>query len=79
MLKTVRILDVQTVSLGTMLCEYYVDKSGHTVLWRRFNKDDWAFAHYQKQWTQMLPENERLMLNGETYVHWYDCITDYVL
>lgn len=24
-------------------------------------------------------ENERLMLNGETYVHWYDCITDYVL
>ncbi len=76
---TVRILDVQTVSLGTMLCEYYVDKSGHTVLWRRFNKDDWAFARYQKQWTQMLPENERLMLNGETYVHWYDCITDYVL
>lgn len=75
---TVRILDVQTVSLGTMLCEYYVDQNGNTVLWRRFNKDDWAFGRYQKWWSEMLPESERMTINGETYVHWYDCITDYV-
>lgn len=22
--------------------------------------------------------NERLTINGETYVHWYDCISDYI-
>ncbi|MBQ9768137.1 MAG: sigma-70 family RNA polymerase sigma factor [Lachnospiraceae bacterium] len=76
---TVRILDIQTVSLGTMLCEYYVDQNGHTVLWRRFNKNDWAFGRYQKEWTEILPNNERMTINGETYVHWYDCITDYVI
>lgn len=76
---TVRILDVQTVNLGTMLCEYYVDKNGRTVLWRRFNKDDWAFGRYGKTWTEMIPESERMIINGETYVHWYDCITDYVV
>ncbi|MBQ3230867.1 MAG: hypothetical protein IJB49_07595 [Clostridia bacterium] len=25
------------------------------------------------------PDNETLTVNGETYVHWYDCITDYIL
>ena len=76
---TVRILDVQTVSLGIMLCEYYVDKNGRTVLWRRFNKDDWAFIRYGKKWSEALLESERMTINGETYVHWYDCITDYVV
>ncbi len=76
---TVRILDIETTNLGTTLCEYYVDQKGHTVLWRRFNKDDWAFSRYQKNWTEMLPDNERLTINNETYVHWYDCITDYIL
>ena len=76
---TVRILDFQPAELGVMLCEYYVDSLGHTVLKRRFNKDDWAFNRYQKKWTKILPENERMVINGETYVHWYDCITDYVL
>jgi len=76
---TIRILDFQTTELGVMLCEYYVDASGHTVLKRRFNKDDWAFKRYQKKWTEILPENERMVINGEIYVHWYDCITDYVL
>lgn len=76
---TVRILDIQMASLGTILCEYYVDETGHTVLWRRFNKDDWAFQRYQKKWTEMLPDHEKMEINGETYVHWYDCITDYIL
>ena len=33
----------------------------------------------QKLWTEILPKNERMIVNGETYVHWYDCITDYIL
>ncbi|MBQ4510452.1 MAG: RNA polymerase sigma factor [Clostridia bacterium] len=58
--------------------EQYIDKNGRTILWRRFNKNDWASKRYGKQWTEMLPDNERLIINGETYVHWYDCVTDYI-
>ncbi len=58
--------------------EQYLDKNGRTILWRRFNKNDWANKRYGKLWTEMLPENERLTVNGETYVHWYDCVTDYI-
>lgn len=63
---------------GTVSVQY-LDKNGKTVLWRRFNRDDWAYNRYGKKWSEMLPENERLTVNGETYIHWYDCITDYIL
>lgn len=77
---TVRLIDMQASSDGSyMLCEYYLDQNGRTILWRRFNRDDWAFGRYGKPWTEMLPDNERLLVNGQTYVHWYDCITDYIL
>lgn len=59
--------------------EVYLDACGRQILWRRFNRNDWAFRRYGKLWTEMLPENERFLINGEVYVHWYDCITDYVL
>ena len=76
---TVRLIDYQTYAdKGGMLCEHYLDKNGRTILWRRFNKNDWAHKRYGKLWTEMLPENERLIINGETYVHWYDCVTDYI-
>lgn len=61
-----------------VLTEQYLDKNGRTILWRRFNKNDWANMRYGKLWTEMLPDNERLIVNGETYVHWYDCVTDYI-
>lgn len=76
---TVRLVDIEASNSSYMMAEYYLDKHGRTILWRRFNRDDWAFDRYQKKWTEILPENERLIINGETYVHWYDCITDYVL
>ena len=59
--------------------EQYIDKNGRTVLWRRFNKNDWAFKRYKKTWEEMLPDNEELIINGEFFVHWFDCITDYIL
>ena len=55
------------------------DQNGRTVLWRRFNRDDWAMNRYKKPWSEQLPQNEQLTINGIKYVHWYDCITDYVL
>lgn len=62
-----------------VVSQQFLDKNGKTVLWRRFNRDDWAFSRYKKKWTEILPENERLTVNGETFVHWYDCITDYIM
>ena len=64
---------------GGITSETYLDKNGRTILWRRFNRNDWAMHHFKKPWTEQLPDNERLTVNGETYVHWYDCITDYIL
>ena len=57
----------------------YIDHNGKTILWRRFNRDDWEFGRYKMKWTEMYPDNERLTVNGQIYVHWYDCISDYIL
>ena len=65
--------------VGKIIIEQYLDKNGRTILWRRFNRNDWAYHRYGKQWTEILPDSEILIVNGETYVHWYDCITDYIL
>lgn len=59
--------------------EHFIDENGRTVLWRRWNRDDWAFSRYQKKWTEMLPDNDTISVNGQTYVHWYDDISDYIL
>lgn len=75
---TVCVTDCYTYEDG-VVSEQFLDQNGRTVLWRRFNRDDWAFGRYGKLWTEMLPDNEKLLVNGQTYVHWYDCITDYIL
>ncbi len=59
--------------------EQYLNRDGRTVLWRRFNRDDWAISRYGKPWTELCPENARITINGGTYVHWYDCICGYIL
>jgi hypothetical protein len=59
--------------------ETYIGRDGRTMLSRRFNRNDWQAERRGKRWTELLPWNERLGVNGETYVHWYDCISDCVL
>ena len=68
----------ETYNCG-VVSEQFLDKNGKTILWRRYNRDDWAIDRYKKPWSEQLPENDRLTVNGTTYVHWYDCITDYIL
>lgn len=75
---TVCVMDLNCFN-DPVVSEQYIDKNGRTVLWRRFNRNDWAFDRYRKKWTEMLPDNETLTVNGETYVHWYDCITNYII
>ncbi len=72
------VMDIGTYNPG-VVSEQFLDKNGRTILWRRFNRDDWAIDRYQKLWSEQLPENEKLMINGTTYVAWYDCITEYAL
>ena len=74
---TVCVMDVHAPCDG-VASEQYLNQNGRTILWRRFNKNDWASNRYGKRWTELLPENERLTINGETYVHWYDCVSDYI-
>ena len=76
---TVRVLSLNSYYGDYVGCEQYLDENGRTVLWRRFNRDDWAMDRYPKRWSEQLPENDKLTVNGMTYVHWYDCITDYIL
>ncbi|MBQ5317549.1 MAG: sigma-70 family RNA polymerase sigma factor [Oscillospiraceae bacterium] len=75
---TICVMDIETYD-GGVVSEQYLDKNGRTILWRRFNRNDWAKERYKKNWTEILPKNERITVNGEVYVHWYDCITDYIL
>ena len=75
---TVCVMDCWTYDEG-MASEQYLDRSGRTVLWRRFNRDDWRRDRYHKPWSELLPDNERITINGQTFVHWYDCITDHIL
>lgn len=75
---TVCVIDIETYNAG-VVSEQFLDKNGRTILWRRFNRNDWAFDTYGKLWSEQLTENEQLIINGQTYVQWYDCITDYIL
>lgn len=65
--------------MGGMVSEQFIDANGRTVLWRRFNANDWRIDHYGKTWDEILPGSEQLVINGKKYVHWYDCITSYIL
>ncbi|MBR4905833.1 MAG: RNA polymerase sigma factor [Clostridia bacterium] len=75
---TVCVIDAGAYEEG-VVTEQYLDRNGRTILWRRFNRSDWMQESYKRPWTELLPENERITVDGETYVHWYDCITDYIL
>ena len=70
---TVCLMDFGMYDQGT-LSEQFIGRDGRTVLWRRFNRDNWAIDRYGKRWSELLPENEQLTVNGELFVHWYDCL-----
>lgn len=76
---TICVMDIECFN-DAVASEQFVDKNGRTVLWRRFNRDDWAVDRFGcSSWSAKLPDNERIVINGQTYVHWYDCISDYIL
>lgn len=71
------VMDIQCFN-DAVASEQFIDRNGRTVLWRRFNRDDWAADRFGgRPWSEKLPDNERLTINGQTFVHWYDCVSDY--
>ncbi|MCD7784412.1 MAG: RNA polymerase sigma factor [Oscillospiraceae bacterium] len=76
--ETVCVMDIEDYQDG-VVAEQYLDQNGKTILWRRFNADTWAIGKYQKPWSELLPENETITVNGTKFVHWYDCMTSYIL
>ena len=70
---TVCLMDIGSYTDGTA-SEQYIGRDGRTVLWRRFNSDRWHIDRYGSPWSELLPGNERIFINGGTYVHWYDCL-----
>ena len=71
---TVCLMDVESYDNAVATMQY-LDKNGRTILWQRFNRHDWQ----GQNWLERLPDNQRVTINGKAYVHWYDCITDYIL
>lgn len=62
-----------------MLTVQYIDAGGRTILFRRYNHPSWKLERYKIPWTEKLPDSERICVNGQEYVHWYDCITEFAL
>jgi len=73
-------LDEKNEYDGTVVI-HYLDKNGRTVLFRRFNRNDWGSEKFRGNclWTDKLADSEAIIINGKKYVHWYDCLSDYVL
>ncbi len=75
---TVCLMDIETYDTKVMT-ETYVDREGRIVLWRRFNRNDWGMKRIGQLWTERFPQNERITVNGEICVHWYDCLYDWIV
>ena len=66
-----------------VMIEAYITRAGRTVLDRRYNGNRWgkkdAPPHNWGEamtWEEDLPHNDRIVIDGVTYVHYYDKLTD---
>ena len=79
-----RVFDLEReASERDVLVEAYVTRTGRTVLFRRYNGNRWgkkdAPPHNwgeEMTWEEDLPHNHRMVIDGVTFVHYYDSLTD---
>ena len=57
------------------LVEAYLNRAGRTVLFRRYNGLRWRTKAGDPTWQEKLPEHAQVVVDGVTFVHWYDCLT----
>jgi hypothetical protein len=76
-----RVLDVTTTPTeNSVMLEAFLTREGRTVLCRRYNGRLWASKHGSAYpgppWDERLPAHNRIVIDGVTFVHWYDCLSD---
>ena len=66
-----------------VMVEAYITQAGRTVLFRRYNGNRWAKKDTPPHnwgeemiWEEDLPHTDRIVIDGVTYVHYYDNLTD---
>ena len=66
-----------------VMVEAYITQAGRTVLFRRYNGNRWAKRDApphnwgeEMTWEEDLPHTDRIVIDGVTYVHYYDNLTD---
>ena len=57
------------------MVEAYLNRSGRTVLFRRYNGLQWRMKAGDPTWAERLPGHAQVVVDGVTFVHWYDCLT----
>ncbi|MCJ7842407.1 hypothetical protein MUB24_16180 [Lederbergia sp. NSJ-179] len=67
-----------------ILIETFISTAGRAVLTRRYNGRKWAlkkgeFAQGEQPWDERYPDNHKIILEGQTYVHWYDYVPESVI
>ena len=69
----IAVMDLSACAEGVASLQF-LDRQGRTLLWQRYNRDDWELSRYGRRWSELLPDNDRITVNGTTFVHWYDCL-----
>jgi RNA polymerase sigma factor (sigma-70 family) len=63
----------------SVLIEGFIDRTGRTILSRRYNARMWAVSEgspwSERPWDERLPECSRLVIDGVVFIHWYDCLS----
>ena len=79
-----RVFEVEKeASERDVMVEAYITRAGRTVLFRRYNGNRWAKRDTPPHnwgeamtWEEDLPHTDRIVIDGVTYVHYYDNLTD---
>ncbi len=75
-----RVFDLdKNATEGDVLVVAYITRAGRTVLFRRYNGSRWGKSDAPPHnwgeamtWEEDLPANDRIVIDGLTYVHFYD-------
>jgi len=66
-----------------ILYESYLTRGGRTVLGRRYNGRLWGLGRQSPfdgpPWDERFPDNARIVIDGVTFVHWYDVLSERAL
>ena len=79
-----RVFEIEKeATVRDVMVEAYITQAGRAVLFRRYNGNRWAKRDApphnwgeEMTWEEDLPHTDRIVIDGVTYVHYYDNLTD---